>query len=82
MVSVYKVFEVVIPEENGYAGNPDLVEKRVIPHVREIEPYSELEHVGDNAWKLTTPHLGANLVARLLRVHYGFEVEETGTVTK
>jgi hypothetical protein len=82
MAAAYKVFSVTIPEDNGYASQPDMVRQRVQPHIKSIEPYAELTHVLGNRWKLTTPHLGAEMVARVLSVHYGFETQYTETVVK
>lgn len=82
MVASFKVYDVSIPWDNGYAKSPKLVLERVVPHLQQLEPLATMEHLGDIHWSLSTPHLGADDVANILVTHYGFEVAETQGIIK
>jgi hypothetical protein len=80
-VAAYKTYEVTIPPDNGYSTFPQGVTVRVIPHLKQTEPYAELEQT-PAGWCLTTPVLGAEIIVALLERHYHFELKETGTIAK
>ena len=84
MVAGYFVFDIHIPNENGYAQNPNAVRERVIPHIQQLESYAELEHSSPvSEWVLTTPCLTAKIVVYVLATHYGFEAKQRdGFITK
>ena len=36
-------FNLIFPESNGYSKSPEMVTKRIVPHLNQLEPGAKLE---------------------------------------
>lgn len=72
-----KTFLVVIPPNSKYR-NPDLINERVVPLLKNIEPHTRLKQEDSGQWKIETPLVKVELVRKILRGHFGFILKEMG----
>lgn len=78
----YFEFSVRIFLGSKYALSPDLVKSEVIPFIQKHEPLVELKHIQRGEWKLFAPYRGAGLIANILRLQFGFEVKDVGSIVR
>lgn len=67
-------YAVSIPNDNGYSSQPNMVTRRVLPHIQEKDSSATPTHNVGGSWNLKASPEKAFFVTGTLRTHYGFEV--------
>lgn len=75
MAAAFVIFDVVIPEGNGWKNNLKRLPGHIEETLHEREPYAEVTQEPDGPLTIIAPYVTSDLVKSIVEGLYGFTLE-------